>query len=85
MYLQVLIKNSEMKKFLNLIFLLFSVVMLAQQPTHVPSPQNNSPINLNSWFDILVFIILPIIMVVLYFMWRRQVKIDKEKEKNNSQ
>ncbi|MEX0995462.1 MAG: hypothetical protein WDZ45_00275 [Flavobacteriaceae bacterium] len=73
-----------MKKFLSLIILLSGFLATAQQPTHVPSPQNNTPINLNSWFDLLVFIILPIILIVIYFMWRRQVKMDKEKEKDNS-
>lgn len=83
MYIQTLKKIAKMKKFVNLIFILFSFLATAQQPTHVPSPQNNSPINLNSWFDIIVFIILPIVLIVIYFMWRRQVKIDKEKEKDN--
>ncbi|MCR9181562.1 MAG: adenylosuccinate synthetase [Flavobacteriaceae bacterium] len=73
-----------MKKFLPLIIFLYGFLATAQQPTHVPSPQNNSPINLNSWFDVIVFIILPIILIVIYFMWRRQVKMDKEKEKGNS-
>ncbi len=78
------LKIIIMKKIISLIFILTGFLVTAQQPTHVPSPQNNSPINLNSWFDIIVFIILPIIMIALYFLWRRQVKIDKEKEKGNS-
>lgn len=72
-----------MKKFIYLIIVLFSFLAVAQQPTHVPSPQNNSPINLYSWFDIVVFIILPIILIVIYFMWRKQVKNDKENENSN--
>ncbi|OIP49162.1 MAG: hypothetical protein AUK33_11315 [Flavobacteriaceae bacterium CG2_30_34_30] len=54
----------------------------AQQPTHVPSSQNNSPINLNNWFDITVYIILPICMVLFYFLWRRQIKKDKDNNEN---
>lgn len=69
-----------MKKIANLLFIFFSFLAAAQQPTHVPSPQNNSPINLNSWFDIIVFIVLPIILIVIYFLWRKQVKNDKESE-----
>ncbi len=49
-----------------------------QQPTHVPGPQTNSPIDLNNWFDVIVFIILPIGLIFLYFFWRRQVKKDRE-------
>lgn len=73
-----------MKKFITIILLFSGFLLTAQQPTHAPSPQNNSPINLNSWFDILVFIIIPIILFVLYFMWRRQVKIDKENNKDKA-
>ncbi|MBA3985860.1 MAG: adenylosuccinate synthetase [Flavobacteriales bacterium] len=54
------------------------MIAYGQQPTHVPGPQNNSPIDLNNWFDIIVFIILPLGLIFLYFFWRRQVKKDKE-------
>ena len=58
-----------------------SFISFAQQPTHVPSPQNNSPIDLNNWFDIIVFIIIPIVLIVIYFLWRSQVRKDKEAER----
>lgn len=64
-----------------ILLVLSTIFSYAQQPTHTPSPQNNSPINLNNWFDIIVYIILPICMVFFYFLWRRQVK--KEKENKN--
>tara|TARA_R110000850_G_scaffold80862_1_gene173490 strand:- start:33330 stop:33560 length:231 start_codon:yes stop_codon:yes gene_type:complete len=63
--------------------LLISTASFAQQPTHVPSPQNNSPIDLNNWFDIIVFIIIPVVLVVIYFLWRSQVRKDKEAERQN--
>lgn len=69
-----------MKKIIHIFIFFFTTAMLAQQPTHVPSPQNNTPINLNNWFDIVVFIVLPLVMVFIYFLWRRQVKMDKEAE-----
>lgn len=71
-----------MKRFLYIITFLISSFIMGQQPTHVPSPQNNTPIDLNSWFDVVVFIVLPIVMIFLYFQWRRQVKKDKEADKN---
>lgn len=63
------------------------VASFAQQPTHVPGPQTNSPIDLNNWFDIIVFIIIPLVLLVIYFLWRAQVRKDKEaeeKERDNS-
>lgn len=71
-----------MKTFITILLLLFYSILYAQQPTHVPGPQTNSPIDLNNWFDIIVFIILPLVMIFFYFMWRRQVKMDKKKENN---
>lgn len=62
-----------------------SLFSFAQQPTHVPSPQNNSPIDLNNWFDIIVFIIIPIVLVIIYFLWRSQVKKDKEAEQQKEE
>ncbi len=62
-----------------------SFISFAQQPTHVPSPQNNSPIDLNNWFDIIVFIIIPIVLIVIYFLWRSQVRKDKEAERQKEE
>jgi len=75
-----------MKSITVLFLLLFSNFLFAQQPTHVPGPQTNSPIDLNSWFDVIVFIVIPLAMIIFYFMWRRQVKLDKEadRKKDNS-
>lgn len=73
-----------MKTFLSISLLLYYSLLSAQQPTHVPGPQTNKAIDLNSWFDVIVFIVLPILLIVIYFMWRRQVKKDKLNDKNNS-
>lgn len=70
-----------MKKWIHIVLLLITTSVLAQQPTHATGPQNNTPINLNSWFDIVVFIVLPLAMVFFYFQWRRQVKKEKEEAK----
>lgn len=72
-----------MKLFSYISMLLISVTSFAQQPTHVPSPQNNSPIDLNNWFDIIVFIIIPLVLIVVYFLWRSQVRKDNEAERRN--
>lgn len=69
-----------MQRIIYIVTLLFTTALLAQKPTHVPSPQNNTPIDLNNWFDVTVFIILPLVMVFLYFLWRHQVKMDKDAE-----
>lgn len=74
-----------MKLFTYLSTFLISAASFAQQPTHVPSPQNNSPIDLNNWFDVIVFIILPLVLVIFYFLWRAQVRKDKESERQKEE
>lgn len=70
------------KRVIALFFIVLGGFVYAQQPTHSPSPQNNTPINLNNWFDVVVFIVLPIVLFVLYFFWRKNVRIDKDNPKN---
>ncbi|MEP5254253.1 MAG: adenylosuccinate synthetase [Winogradskyella arenosi] len=43
-----------------------------QTPTAAPTPGSSSPIDFNSTFDIIVFIVLPILMIVFYFIWKQQ-------------
>jgi heme/copper-type cytochrome/quinol oxidase subunit 2 len=52
-----------------------------QLPTHAPNPQDNTPIDLNNLFDVIVFIVLPIGMIIFYFLWRRRVKKNRENKK----
>lgn len=47
-----------------------------QLPIGSRNPDDNSPIDLNSPFDLIVYIILPILMVVFYILWRKKKKED---------
>ncbi len=71
-------KNLFKSLLLYVFILLAGINTYAQQPTQVPGPQTNSPIDLNNWFDIIVFIVLPLGLIFLYFFWRRQVKKDRD-------
>lgn len=68
-------------KFKNIVFLFVTGFIYGQRPTHSPNPQNNTPIDLNNLFDVIVFIVLPIGIFILYFLWRRQVKNNRENKK----
>lgn len=77
-----------MKKILVIltVFLSFSLTVLAQRPTHSANPES-TPIDLSNGFDLVVFVILPIIIIVLFFVWRNKVRKEREKndrKKNNS-
>lgn len=41
-----------------------------QIPTNVPKPQNNTPINPSSPIELFIFILLPILLIVVYFIVR---------------
>lgn len=38
----------------------------------VPNNSNNAPIDLTSWADITIYIILPIVAIIFYFIWRKR-------------
>lgn len=51
-----------------------------QIPTEVPKPQNNSPIDLSSPFDVIVFIVAPILLIGFYFYFRRKQRLKRKKD-----
>lgn len=61
-------------KFKYIALFFFTGFIYGQRPTHSPNPQDNTPIDLNNLFDVIVFIVLPIGLFILYFLWRKQVK-----------
>lgn len=67
-------------------FLIFATLMYhflflktgLQIPKEVPHPDNNSPLDLNNPADIIIYIVLPIIVVILYFLWRKKNRKEKK-------
>ncbi|MCH2489023.1 MAG: adenylosuccinate synthetase [Flavobacteriales bacterium] len=43
-----------------------------QIPKEVPHPDNNTPIDLTSWPDLIIYVIIPIVIVILFFIWRKR-------------
>lgn len=55
--------------------MLISLLLLFFQiPSNTPNPGSDSSIELNSTFDWLMFVILPIVIVILYFIWKKGKK-----------
>lgn len=69
-------------KFLNLgktlknMLTLFNTLIL-QLPMGTPNPDDNQPLDLSDPFELIVFIVLPILAVFFYILWRK-----KRKDKN---
>ncbi|MFO7672133.1 MAG: adenylosuccinate synthetase [Lutibacter sp.] len=61
-------------KFRNIVLFFFTGLIYGQRPTHSQNPQDNTPIDLNNLFDVIAFIVLPIVVIIFYFLWRKQVR-----------
>ena len=43
-----------------------------QLPIGTPNPDDNQPVDLSDPFEVIMVIILPILVVIFYFLWKRQ-------------
>jgi membrane protein DedA with SNARE-associated domain len=50
---------------------------MIQKSTYSQNPRDSGIVDLTRPFDLIVFVILPIIIVVLYFIWKKQKKQDE--------
>jgi hypothetical protein len=57
--------------------------MKLQIPTEVPKPSNNTPIDLSNIFDVLLFIVAPLLLIVFYFILRKKSKQNKDSKKED--
>ena len=49
-----------------------------QLPVGTRNPDDNSPIDITNPFDVIVYVILPLLMLVFYILWRRYKKQDRD-------
>lgn len=64
---------------IHILFALFSLKSMGQIPTEVPHPDNNTPIDFSNPADIIIYIILPVIVIILYFIWRKNARKKDDK------
>jgi len=64
-------------KILFSIFFFVSAIFYAQIPTEVPKP-SDKPIDLSNPADIIIYIVLPLCIILLYFIWRGKRKNRKK-------
>jgi len=49
-----------------------TLALFAQLPLGTPNPDDNQPLDFSDPFNIVVFIILPIVAILLYMYWRKK-------------
>lgn len=58
-----------------------------QIPREVPHPDNNTPLDLSNPFEVIVYIVIPLLLIVMYFFLRKKItrnkKIDQKKSKQD--
>lgn len=66
--------------FVSLILTTMATFVMGQRPTSVP--HDNEPLRFfDSLTNIIFFIIIPLIIIFLYYLWRRRIAKEAEKEK----
>lgn len=61
---------------LSVIALLTAVLTYAQIPTEVPKPQDNTPVDFSDPTEVIIFIVLPLVAIVLFIVWRGKKRRD---------
>lgn len=50
--------------------------LLLQTPTGTPKPGSNTPIDVSNPFDVIVYIVMPIVIIAVFFILKKKKKDD---------
>lgn len=45
--------------------------MIVQIPEEVPKPHNNDPLDPASATDMIIYVAIPLLLILLYFLWKK--------------
>lgn len=65
-----------MKKCIRLLILLISGFALAQKPSEIPG--DTGKVELTETSDVIIYILIPIIIIILYIVWKKRKKNGSE-------
>ncbi len=66
--------------FTTLFSFILAIAASAQAPTHLPD-RGSEPVSFfESWENIVFYIIIPLAIIVLYVIWRRQKKREEDEQ-----
>jgi len=50
------------------------IFFLLQVPMGTPKPSDTKPLDLSNPFELIMFVIMPIVILILYFLWKKDKK-----------
>lgn len=75
---------TRLSLYLSIIFTMITAFAMGQRPTSVP--HDNEPVRFfESPANIIFYIIIPLIIVFIYYLWRRRMAKEAEKERKEQQ
>lgn len=77
------IQNKAQFFLLTMILSVVTFVGFAQSPTHIPREQSRPVDFFDSTENIVFFVVIPVVIVILYLVWRRNLKKQREDEEKN--
>jgi flagellar biosynthesis/type III secretory pathway M-ring protein FliF/YscJ len=78
---------KKIKWFLGVFIFSQFLDTVAAQVTDVPKPHENEPIALDSWSEVIIYIVLPAILIILYLiiLYHRRKKKKEQQEREEQQ
>ena len=55
-----------------------------QIPREVPHPDNNTPLDISDPFEVIIYIVIPVLLIVMYFFLRKKNKHNKDKDQEKN-
>lgn len=84
-----MINGKRIKSYSFILFILLAAVFTAgsglelfgQQPTHIPDPKAEPVKFFDSWTNVVLYVILPVLIITFYVIWRwRNHKAGKKQQ-----
>ncbi len=59
---------------------MLQIFYFLQLPMGSRNPDDNNPIDITDPFDLIMYIILPILLLIFYLLWKRNKKNDRDSD-----
>jgi heme/copper-type cytochrome/quinol oxidase subunit 2 len=67
-----------------LFFSVISFISFAQTPTHIPRQQPEPVGFFDSVENIVFYVVIPVLIVILYFLWKNQLKKQRKEQEDRA-